>query len=57
MLSHQAAAVVKEMGQDNDLVDRIRGNKYFSPIHDDLDELLKPDSFTGRASSQVILIF
>ncbi|KAG1675348.1 Adenylosuccinate lyase [Nymphon striatum] len=53
VISHQAAAVVKEMGLDNDLVDRIKKNEYFSPIHNDLHELLRPDSFTGRASSQV----
>lgn len=53
MLSQQAAAVVKQEGGDNDLIERILADAYFSPIHSQLDHLLDPSSFTGRASRQV----
>ena len=53
MLSQQAAAVVKQEGGDNDLIERIQADAYFSPIHSQLDHLLDPSSFTGRASHQV----
>ncbi|KAK9681344.1 Adenylosuccinate lyase C-terminus [Popillia japonica] len=53
VLSHQAAAEVKQHGRDNDLIDRIKGDSYFEPILDELDKLLDPSSFTGRAAEQV----
>lgn len=53
MLSQQAAAVVKQEGGDNDLIERIQADAYFSPIHLQLSRLLDPSSFTGRASQQV----
>uniref|UniRef100_A0A8C3WUL5 Adenylosuccinate lyase n=1 Tax=Catagonus wagneri TaxID=51154 RepID=A0A8C3WUL5_9CETA len=53
VLSQQAAAVVKQEGGDNDLIKRIQADAYFSPIHSQLDHLLDPSSFTGRASQQV----
>ena len=53
VLSHQAARVVKEEGGENDLIERIRGDNYFSPIAARLDELLDPKSFVGRAPQQV----
>ncbi|KAJ2766333.1 adenylosuccinase ade13 [Coemansia nantahalensis] len=53
VLSHQAADVVKMQGGDNDLIQRIRGCDYFSPIWDDLDALLDPATFIGRAPQQV----
>lgn len=52
VLSHQAAAVVKEQGGDNDLIERIKRNKYFEPIWNDLDKLLDPSTFVGRAPQQ-----
>ncbi len=54
VLSQQAAAVVKTEGRENDLVERIRDDEYFGPIHGRLDELLDPSSFTGRAPEQVL---
>ncbi|XP_069763584.1 adenylosuccinate lyase isoform X2 [Narcine bancroftii] len=54
ILSHQAAAVVKQEGGDNDLISRIRADPYFSPIHGQLQELLEPKSFVGCAPQQVI---
>lgn len=53
VLSQQAAAVVKQEGGDNDLIKRIQADAYFSPIHAQLDRLLDPSSFTGRAPQQV----
>ncbi|KAM5250979.1 adenylosuccinate lyase [Hipposideros larvatus] len=53
VLSQQAAAVVKQEGGDNDLIERILTDAYFSPIHSQLDRLLDPSSFTGRAAQQV----
>ena len=53
VLSHQAALVVKQQGLDNDLIDRIKNDSYFAPIHGSLDELLDAKTFTGRAASQV----
>ncbi|XP_023232842.1 adenylosuccinate lyase-like [Centruroides sculpturatus] len=51
--SHQAAAVVKDEGKDNDLVERIERDAYFAPIHNDLKNLLDPKTFIGRAPNQV----
>jgi adenylosuccinate lyase len=48
-----AAAEVKQRGRDNDLLDRVRADPFFAPIHDDLDALLDPATFVGRAPEQV----
>ena len=48
-----AARQVKIEGRDNDLLDRVREDAYFAPIHDDLDALLDPSTFVGRAPEQV----
>jgi adenylosuccinate lyase len=53
VLSHQAGAEVKQHGRDNDLIERIRKTDFFKPIVGDLDQLLKPETFTGRAPEQV----
>ncbi|XP_064276241.1 adenylosuccinate lyase isoform X2 [Passer domesticus] len=53
VLSQQAAAVVKQEGGDNDFIARVRADPYFSPIHNQLESLLDPSSFTGRAPQQV----
>lgn len=52
VLSHQAAQVVKEQGGDNDLIERIKNTPYFKPVHDDLEKLLDPTTFVGRAPEQ-----
>lgn len=54
VLSHEAAAEVKQKGRDNDLMDRIRGAAYFQPIREQIDALLKPETFVGRAPNQVL---
>lgn len=48
-----AAKVVKEEGGDNDLLERIERDGFFAPIHGQLDALLEPSSFVGRAPEQV----
>ena len=53
VLSYEAAAEVKERGRDNDLIDRIRQCDFFEPILGNLDALLDPNTFTGRAAQQV----
>lgn len=52
VLSHQAARVVKE-GGENDLIERIKRDPYFTPIIPQLDVLLDPKTFIGRAPEQV----
>lgn len=52
VLSHEAAAVVKEQGGDNDLIERIKRDSYFAPVHEKLAELLNPSTFVGRAPEQ-----
>ncbi|ANB15255.1 adenylosuccinase ADE13 [Sugiyamaella lignohabitans] len=52
VLSHQAASVVKEQGGDNDLIERIKATEYFAPVKNDLDALLNPQTFVGRAPQQ-----
>jgi adenylosuccinate lyase len=53
VLSHEAAHQVKNLGLENDLIDRIRADTYFNPITASLHELLDPASFVGRAPEQV----
>ncbi|KAF8890773.1 adenylosuccinate lyase [Infundibulicybe gibba] len=43
-----AAHQVKNLGLENDLIERVRGDAYFDPIKEQLDELLEPASFIGR---------
>lgn len=53
VLSHQAADNVKKHGKNNDLLERIRGASFFAPILGELDALLDPSTFVGRAPQQV----
>ena len=53
VLSHEAGHQVKHLGLANDLIERIRADPYFNPIKDDLESLLEPSSFIGRAPEQV----
>ena len=54
VLSMQAAKTVKEEGKDNNLIELIKADKDFTPIHDSLNEILDAKKFIGRAPSQVI---
>ncbi|KAG8995127.1 adenylosuccinase ade13 [Tulasnella sp. JGI-2019a] len=53
VLSHQASQVVKQEGKPNDLIARVKATDYFKPVHDQLDSLLDPRTFVGRAPEQV----
>jgi len=44
---------VKKHGKNNDLIDRIKKTEFFWPILDQLDFLLDPKTFVGRAPQQV----
>lgn len=49
VLSHQAGAVVKQQGKDNDLIERIKIRPFFQPILAEIDTLTDPSSFVGRS--------
>ena len=51
--ARQAAAVVKEEGGQNDLIDRVCADPAFGLDRDELDAILKPEMFTGRSAAQV----
>ena len=44
---------MKQEGKPNDLIDRVKAADYFKPIHGQLDALLDPATFVGRAPEQV----
>lgn len=48
-----AGAVVKGQGKPNDLLERIRKDDAFEPVHSKLDQMLDPNLFVGRAPQQV----
>jgi adenylosuccinate lyase len=52
-LSQEAAHQVKNLGLENDLIQRVRENPFFDPIKGQLDGLMDPSSFVGRAPEQV----
>jgi adenylosuccinate lyase len=54
VLSQEASAQVKLHGKDNDLVSRIKKDAYFDRIQGQLDQLLDPSTFVGRAPKQVL---
>ena len=51
--SMEAARVVKEQGLPNDLIERISSDPAFDVNREDLETLLKPENYIGRAPSQV----
>ena len=48
-----AAAVVKEQGGENDLIDRVCADPMFRLSHEEIDAILKPSNFIGRSVEQV----
>jgi adenylosuccinate lyase len=50
--SMEAARQVKEEGLPNDLLERIAGDESFGLSLDQLEALMKPEGFTGRAPQQ-----
>ncbi|OMP83758.1 Adenylosuccinate lyase [Diplodia seriata] len=53
VLSHQASQVVKGEGGQNDLIERVKRTQFFEPIFNEIDSLLDPKTFIGRAPEQV----
>ena len=51
--SMDAARQIKEAGQDNDLIERLKNDPLFASIKDDIDSLIDPVAFVGRAPEQV----
>jgi adenylosuccinate lyase len=49
--SQAAAAVVKEQGNENDLIDRLKADKEFAAV--DVDAATDPNTLTGRSKEQV----
>ena len=47
-----AGRAVKEQGADNDLLERIAADPVFDITREEIDELLRTDSFTGMAAEQ-----
>ncbi len=52
VLSMQAAKNVKEEGKDNNLIELIKADSMFAPVHSKLGEILDAKKFIGRAPSQ-----
>ena len=44
---------MKQLGLDNDLINRVRADPYFDSVKPHLDELLNPATVIGRAPEQV----
>ena len=54
VLSMEAGKRVKQEGGENNLIDLIKADALFAPVHDRLDELLDGKNFVGRAPSQTV---
>lgn len=50
--SMESAKLVKTEGRENDLIERIKKDPAFAPIHGKIDGILAPENFTGRAEEQ-----
>ena len=53
VLSHEAAAMVKVHGGENDLIARIERDDFFKPVTDELPRLLDAKNHVGRCPQQV----
>lgn len=53
VLSMQTTKAIKEEGGENNLIQLIKKDKSFSPVHGKLDKILDAKKFIGRAPSQV----
>ena len=51
--SMEAGAVVKGQGKPNDLLERISKDAAFKAIHSELESMIDPRRFVGRAPEQV----
>ena len=52
VLSMEAGRNVKERGLENNLIDLIKADEMFAPVHDKLDEILDARKFIVRAPAQ-----
>lgn len=50
--SMAAGAVVKQEGKENDLVDRIAADSAFGMTKEEIESILEPKNFVGRAPEQ-----
>lgn len=53
VLSMEAGKNVKVEGNDNNLIELIKADEMFAPVHAKLDEILDASKFIGRAPQQV----
>ena len=53
VLSQLAGNHVKLEGKQNDLIELMKNDDYFKPIHSKLDHMLDPSKYTGRSAQQV----
>ncbi|MCH5162627.1 MAG: adenylosuccinate lyase [Clostridiales bacterium] len=51
--SMESAKAVKERGERNDLIERIKADAKFAAVKDKIDSILSPENFVGRAPEQV----
>ncbi len=51
--SMESARAVKERGERNDLIDRIKADKKFVAVKGVIDGILSPENFVGRSPEQV----
>lgn len=51
--SMEAGKKVKEEGLDNDLCERILADPMFMITKEEMDDIMKPENFTGRSAQQV----
>jgi adenylosuccinate lyase len=51
--SQLAGSHVKNDGKPNDMINLLKQDEYFKPIHAKLDQMLEPQKYVGRAPSQV----
>ncbi len=54
VLSMEAGKNVKVEGKENNLIDLIKADATFAPVHDHIDDILDARKFVGRAPSQVV---
>jgi adenylosuccinate lyase len=54
VLSMEAGKNVKVNGLENNLIDLIKADKMFAPVHDKLNEILDASKFIGRAPVQTV---
>lgn len=50
--SMEASKVVKEQGGENDLLQRIANDEAFGVTYEELESILQPEKYTGRAKEQ-----